>query len=74
MKFYLLAFLYLTIFGISLYGLFADQITFGENIVVKGTTKNVACWIALLVVAAVPAFPIISAVYKAFNSTNGSSG
>lgn len=74
MKFYLFAILYLAIFAVSVYGLIAEQITLGENIVIKGAIKNTACWIGLLVVAAVPAIPIISAVYKALSNANGSSG
>lgn len=69
MKFYLLAFLYLFAFFGSIYGFFVNELNFGFgdsifNFSLTGWAKNLVCTFGLLLVGAIPAFPIVRGVYR----------
>lgn len=71
MKFYLLAFLYLFAFFGSIYGFFVNELNFGFGsftFSLTGWTKNIVCTSGLFLVAAIPAFPIVGAVYRALKN------
>lgn len=74
MKFYLMAFIYLFVSFGSIYGFFVDELNIGfgaesgVNLVLTGWVKNLACSVGLLVVAVVPAYPLILAVYNALEA------
>ena len=71
MKFYLLALLYIFAFVGSIYGFFLDELNIGFgadsafNLSMSGWVKNLVCALGLLLVGAVSAWPIVSAVCKA---------
>ena len=71
MKFYLLALLYIFVFFGSIYGFCVDELNIGFgadsafNLSMSGWVKNLVCALGLLLVGAVSAWPIVSAVYKA---------
>jgi|GEM_PF-3891252 len=73
MKFYLLAILYLWVFGSSIYGLFASEIHIGVSswgFTFSGWQKNLLCGAALLIVAILPAIPVIIAVRNTLLKAN----
>lgn len=76
MKFYLLAFTYLFVFFGAIYGFFVTELKIGlgaesgANLVLTGWVKNLTCSIGLLLVALVPTYPIVRAVYRALEAGN----
>lgn len=71
MKFYFFGFLYLFIFFGSIYGLFVSELNIGLgdgsefNYVLAGSMKTVVCMFGLLLIAAIPACFVVTAVYNA---------
>jgi len=66
--FYLLATLYIFVIFASIYGFFVDEITI-FNFSLSGWSKNLLCIFGLLVASIASAYPMVSAVYKAFNNS-----
>ncbi|MFT7562066.1 MAG: hypothetical protein ACI93R_004000 [Flavobacteriales bacterium] len=73
MKFYLGAFLYLFVFGFSVYGIFAEELRVGVGsnaLVLGGWLKNSICIFLLFLVGIVSCIPIFVALRNALGNAN----
>jgi hypothetical protein len=74
MKFFLLAFIYLFVFFGFIYGFFVHELNIGFggdssfNFSLTGWAKNLLCIFGLFLLGAVPAYPIVRAVYRALGN------
>lgn len=74
MGFYILAIAYIFTFVASLYGLFVTEVNIGFSqwpnfhFTLSGWKKNVLCVLGLIIVALIPSYPIVTAVYRALKN------